>query len=189
MYDMYMDKIIIEPGTRGDLPEMESFFGTLFDYLESHINNTGWKRGSYPTAGDIESDIDGHTLFVARHGGMIIGSIVLDHIVEEGPGRVHWTVDADDHEVLSIHRLAVHPGYYQSGVASRLLAFTESFARAGKIKAIRLDVGEKNDAAIRLYEKNGYKYIDTVDLGPAEYDLDLFRLYEKVLVRIGDNIV
>ena len=48
-------------------------------------------------------------------------------------------------------------------------------------KAIRLDVYENNTPAISLYEKCGFEYVDTVDLGLSEYGLHFFRLYEKVL--------
>ncbi|XAM46318.1 hypothetical protein TPDSL_28260 [Terrisporobacter petrolearius] len=49
------------------------------------------------------------------------------------------------------------------------------------IKELRLDVYEKNLPAIKLYEKFGFKYIDTVDLGLENYGLKWFRLYEKLL--------
>ena len=49
------------------------------------------------------------------------------------------------------------------------------------MKAIRLDVYEQNTPAIRLYEKNGFQYITTVDLGLGDYGLHKFHLYEKIL--------
>ena len=33
----------------------------------------------------------------------------------------------------------------------------------------KLDVYEKNEPAIRLYQKCGFQYIDTVDLGYGKY--------------------
>lgn len=42
-------------------------------------------------------------------------------------------------------------------------------------------VYENNLPAISLYEKCGFKYIDTVDLGLGNYGLDWFKLYEKVV--------
>ncbi len=50
-----------------------------------------------------------------------------------------------------------------------------------QVKSIRLDVYEGNIPAIKLYEKCGFKYIDTVDLGLGNYGLNWFRLYEKLL--------
>jgi len=44
-----------------------------------------------------------------------------------------------------------------------------------------LDVYEGNIPAIKLYEKCGFKYMDTVDLGLGRYGLNWFRLYERML--------
>lgn len=49
------------------------------------------------------------------------------------------------------------------------------------IKVLRLDVYEKNLPPIKLYEKFGFKYIDTVVLGLENYRLKWFRLHEKLL--------
>lgn len=49
------------------------------------------------------------------------------------------------------------------------------------MKAIRVDVYEKNVPAISLYEKYGFQYIDTVDLGYSEFGLDEFKLYQKLI--------
>ncbi len=48
-------------------------------------------------------------------------------------------------------------------------------------KSIRLDVYEGNIPAIRLYEKCGFEYVNTVDLGLGNYGLKWFKLYEKLL--------
>ena len=61
------------------------------------------------------------------------------------------------------------------------MEFILSYAAQQGIKAVRLDVYEKNTPAIRLYEKLGFGYVDTVDLGYGEYGLDRFRLYQYLL--------
>lgn len=61
-----------------------------------------------------------------------------------------------------------------------LLAACE-LAKDKKMKAIRLDVYRRNEPAIRLYERCGFHYVDTVDLGLSEHGLDRFKLYERVL--------
>lgn len=50
------------------------------------------------------------------------------------------------------------------------------------------DVYEGNIPAINLYEKCGFKYIDTVDLGLGNYGLNWFRLYEKLLCNHEHNL-
>ncbi|MDF2881389.1 MAG: acetyltransferase [Clostridiaceae bacterium] len=62
-----------------------------------------------------------------------------------------------------------------------LMEFADEYSIKSKARSIRLDVYEKNIPAITLYEKCGFKYIDTVDLGLGNYGLDWFKLYEKIL--------
>jgi ribosomal protein S18 acetylase RimI-like enzyme len=45
------------------------------------------------------------------------------------------------------------------------MKFAIQFSKDNNIKSIRLDVNEKNIPAIKLYEKSGFQYVDTVDLG------------------------
>ena len=67
------------------------------------------------------------------------------------------------------------------GVGKTLLNFADKQSIKWNVKSIRLDVYEGNMPAIRLYEKCGFKYIDTVDLGLGNYGLDSFKLYEKLI--------
>ena len=61
------------------------------------------------------------------------------------------------------------------------MKFAEEEAERCNMKSIRLDVYENNMSAIKLYEKMGYKYLDTIDLGLGHYGLDWFKIYEKII--------
>lgn len=50
--------------------------------------------------------------------------------------------------------------------------YSLELAQSSGIKSVRLDVYEKNLPAISLYEKCGFEYVDTVDLGLGQYGLD-----------------
>lgn len=65
----------------------------------------------------------------------------------------------------------------------KMLEFAFKYPTDTKMKALGLDVYEKNTPAISLYERYEYQYIDTVSLGLEEYGLDWFRLYERLLQR------
>lgn len=68
------------------------------------------------------------------------------------------------------------------GVGKALMKFADEHSIKLQVKSIRLDVYEGNIPAIELYEKSGFKYIDTVDLGLGNYGLDWFKLYEKLIL-------
>lgn len=67
------------------------------------------------------------------------------------------------------------------GIGRALMDHSFELAQQSGIKSIRLDVYENNLPAISLYEKYGFEYIDTVDLGFGNYGLDWFKLYEKLV--------
>jgi [ribosomal protein S18]-alanine N-acetyltransferase len=56
-----------------------------------------------------------------------------------------------------LYSLAVAPKHTGRGIASALLAAAEKMARSRKCQFLRLEVHEKNRAAIKLYCKAGYE--------------------------------
>jgi ribosomal protein S18 acetylase RimI-like enzyme len=118
---------------------------------------------------------------VAKYNGRIIGSIILNHEPESAYYNVKWGFDYDYSDVFVIHTFAVHPKFMKCGVGKVLMDFANKHSINSKVKSIRLDVYEGNLPAIKLYEKYGFTYIDTVDLGYGKYGLDWFKLYEKLI--------
>lgn len=173
----------IKLATPSDILSIGRLYDELNDYLAEHVNYPGWKKGVYPTIEHAIADVGEGTNFLAWMGDSIAGSIVLNHEPEQPPVNGKWLVDADDSEVLVVHRLVIHPQYQRRGIGRVLLGFADDYAREKGMKTIRLDVYEGNTAAISMYEQCGYRYIDTIDIGLGQYGLDWFRLYEKPVAR------
>lgn len=161
-----------------DIAAIAELYDTLNDYLAANINYPGWLKGVYPVREDAEAGLKEGNLFVVKRNGEIIGSVILNHHPESGYHEVQWLTECDYSQVIVIHTLVVHPDYLSQGIGQSLMDFALQYAKTTGMKSIRLDVYEKNGPAIRLYEKNGYTYIDRVDLGYVQYGLDRFRLYE-----------
>lgn len=123
----------------------------------------------------------GGNLYVAKQSEKIVGSIILSHDPEPAYHKVKWRIDVNYSDVFVVYTFAVHPAYLKAGVGTSLMEFATQQSLNEHIKSIRLDVYENNIPAIRLYEKNGFNYVDTVDLGLGNYGLDRFKLYEKLL--------
>ncbi|MCR1839919.1 GNAT family N-acetyltransferase [Murimonas intestini] len=179
-------EIRIEHGTDADLDVIEQLYNDLLDVLETGMNYPGWKRGIYPTRKDALTGIVENSLFVARSGDSIVGAFILNHKPENGYDNAKWLYGGDYSLILVVHTLVVHPAFMNRGIGLQLLRFAEKWGKQNGMKAIRLDVYENNVPAIALYERCGYQYIQSIDLGFGHYGLDLFKLYEKLLSDVAD---
>lgn len=175
------ESLIIEQGNSSDIDELEKLYDDLNDYLAATVNYPGWIKGIYPVRESALSGLKDDALYVARYHHKIVGSVVLNHEPEEAYEGRSWNIKADYSHIFVLRTFVVHPTYLKMGVGQVLIDFSIAKARQTGMKSIRLDVFEKNIPAIALYEKNGFKYIETVDLGLAHYGLDWFRLYEKTI--------
>ena len=162
-----------------DIDEIERLYDALIDHLVRGTNHPHWRKGIYPVRQTAEDALaDGH-LFVMKIGEEIAGTTVLSHRPEEAYAQLQWGIEADYADVIVIHTLAVHPHWMKRGIARELMIYAEQHARAGGMKAIRLDVVGDNAPAIALYEGCGYTFRGLFDLGIP--GLPLFRGYDLIL--------
>lgn len=177
-------EITFERGTIEHIDEIELLYNKLNDYLEMHINYPGWKKGIYPIRENAVEGISEGNLFIAKYLDKIVGSVILSHKPEAAYEKAAWLIDADYDDIIVIHTLVVHPDYIHCGVGKAIMDFAVEYSSGIQAKSIRLDVYEGNIPAIHLYEKCGFTYINTVDLGLGNYGLNWFKLYEKLLQNI-----
>ncbi|AOT68923.1 GNAT family N-acetyltransferase [Geosporobacter ferrireducens] len=173
--------IIFELGKVSDIDELEQLYNDLNDHLAKGINYPGWIKGIYPIRQNAVEGIKNGNLYVAKHNGKIVGSVILSHEPVPAYHTVKWEFESDYSDVFVIYTFVVHPQFLKCGVGKALMDFSIEHSVKSHAKSIRLDVYEGNIPAIHLYEKCGFKYIDTVDLGLGNYGLNWFKLYEKLL--------
>lgn len=166
---------------QADLDAVGRLYDEINDYLDAHVNYPGWKKGVYPVHADAQEGIDAGGLYVAERAGRIVGTVICLHRQADAYRNVPWTV-AYESPVITLHTVAVHPCAFGSGVGDAMMAHVERLARADRMRAIRLDVYEKNLPAMRLYERCGFHWCGKVDMGIGETTgLKWFFAYEKVL--------
>lgn len=171
----------IRLGTDNDIEALAQLYDDINDYLSATINYPGWKKGIYPTRQDAVNGINEGCLFVVTENDEVIGSMILRHKPEPAYMTVSWQAELDYKDILVIYTFVVNPHKLKNGIGRGMLEFADQYGKETNMKALRLDVYENNIPAIRLYEKCGFKYIDTVSLGLEAYGLDRFKLYEKLL--------
>ena len=173
--------ITIEKGTEHDIKELGCLYDTVCDYLEHNVNYPGWKKGIYPAEEDAVQGVQEGNLYVARHDGRIIGTVILRHTPEDAYAKADWGIDLDYDHIFVIYTFAIHPDYQNKGVGRQMMEFIIDHSKKMNAKAVRLDVYEKNAPAIGLYKRFGFQYIDKVDLGYGNFGLEEFELYQKIL--------
>ena len=89
----------------------------------------------------------------------------LLHILGRVPRYVHlaWAFAAIGDDAAYIHFLATSPFFRRQGVARRLLASCEGWAREIGLLELALDVEAHNEAARALYEAAGFRESRTLD--------------------------
>ena len=173
--------LIIRRGMPEDLDALENLYGEVCDHMAATVNYTGWKRDVYPARQDAETGIREGTLFLAEEDGEAAGSFILSPRQEAAYAGANWQAELEERDVLTVYTFTVHPKRRGRGVGRAMLAFAARYAAERGVKALRLDVYEKNLPARRLYESAGFRYAGTVSLGLEDIGLDWFRLYEKLL--------
>ena len=127
----------------------------------------------------ILDSIDKGDLYVLADGEEIAVCVIANDEKVEGYADAPWQVDSDD--IIVLHVLAVHPDHRGKGLARKLIEnVIEQERNAGK-KALRLDVIENNTSAEKLYQKLGFRYIQTKTLYYDVVGEMTFKLYELVL--------
>lgn len=126
----------------------------------------------YPNEEVISEDIINGELYTNVKNGIINAIVVLNEDQTEEYRDLKWKYNFG--KQLVIHRLCVDPRTQGVGIARDLLKYVDDFAVKGGYEAIRLDAFTQNERALRLYEKNGYEKVGSVNFRKGE-----FYCYEK----------
>jgi hypothetical protein len=99
----------MESGIFTDIDELERLYDDPNDYLSATTNYPGWIKGVYLIRKNAVTGIQNNNLFVVRHKGEIVGSIILDHQPEEAYHGVKWKLDADYSSIFVVRTFVVYP--------------------------------------------------------------------------------
>ena len=171
--------MIFRKAEKVDFYKIRSLYWNLIDQDQDDLSFPHWKKGIHPSDEIIMDSIDKGDLYVLSDGEEIAACVIANDEKVECYADAPWQVDSDD--IIVLHVLAVHPDHRGKGLARRLVEnVIEQQRKAGK-KALRLDVIENNITAERLYQKLGFRYIQTKTLYYDVVGEMTFKLYELVL--------
>ena len=174
--------MIFRKAEKEDFDKIRSLYWNLIDQEQDYPSFPHWKKGIHPSDEMMQDSIDTGELYVLADDDdddEIAACVIANDEKVEGYADAPWLIDSD--EVIVLHVLAVHPDHRGKGLARRLVEnVIEQERKAGK-KALRLDVIENNTTAEKLYQKLGFRYIQTKTLYYDVVGEMTFKLYELVL--------
>ncbi|HYG55678.1 MAG TPA: GNAT family N-acetyltransferase [Burkholderiales bacterium] len=110
------------------------------EYVEIAIRDELGRVGEYYASRPRQG------FWVAELGGRVVGMIGIEKREEH---------------VAEVRRMAVETSHRRRGIGRALLAAAEAFSRESGYEKIQLSTSERQEAARRLYESNGYRLLGT----------------------------
>ena len=144
--------------TKNDLQELYSLYRRTAESMKQDGLNQ-WIWGVYPTEEMIRDDVERGELYIVRTDGVLTAAIMLTETPDPGYEGVSWTGGV--HPGF-FHRLAVDPPQQGTGIGADVLDDAIQILRRAGCDCVRCDTNGKNERAVRLYAKMGFRKCGTV---------------------------
>jgi ribosomal protein S18 acetylase RimI-like enzyme len=157
------------------MDDLDSIVKIFKNAIENMIKNDilQWDE-IYPNEDILADDVRKNQMYKIIFDNNIVSAFVLNKEYDEEYENGIWEYDGNNFMVL--HRLCVNTEYQNKGFGARTMKCIEEHLKNTGIESIRLDTFSKNQAALKLYEKLGYK-----KTGETNWRKGLFYLLEKKL--------
>lgn len=138
--------ITLRLASDADVPELRRLVNAAYKELaDMGLNYTG----SFQDEKITRERMEGHEVYLAYQGDLLIATISLEVQEEEPP-------------VLYISQLAVHPDHKRQGLGSYLLGYAEQVALEKGILRLQLDTATTATHLVQLYTSLRYQVIKDV---------------------------
>lgn len=101
---------------------------------------------------EVLDSIEGGDTYLLEKEGVAVASITLENKPNEWDRDI-WGSEADQENILYLHRLVVHRHYKGKEIGEALLEWAEDFAKSRGIQCIRFDCLASNVGLNRYYQK------------------------------------
>lgn len=160
---------------------IRDFYWELIDQMGDRIDTCAWQKGIYPSDEMLRGSLERGEIYTLPRDGAIAACVILNSSWNEGYEGTSWQVECSQDEVLVPHALGVLPSFHGQGIGRAVVRDIIEMARAAGMKAIRLDILDRNVAARRLYLGEGFRFIREKELYYPDTGVTSFELYELVL--------
>ena len=164
-----------------DFETVRSRYIDVIDHTEGMEQYACWDYGRHPTEQGLRSYIENGEMYLLMLRGDIAGMVAVVMSQGQEYEAVSWAEKLENHEVATLHLLAVCPEYQGRSLSGVILDLAGELAIQHGKKAMRLDVLESNLPAQRMYEKAGFVYRGKQRWYAENTGWTDFLLYEKKL--------
>jgi len=161
----------VTPANAADAAALAELRNAAADRLSERHGRGTWSGRC--TERGVRFDMTRATVFVARHGPDIVGTMALG-------ARKPWSIDVAYFtpvaRPLYLTGMAVHPDYQRQGMGRAMIEESLRIARDWPADAIRLDAFDAPAGAGPFYERCGFR-----ERGRRTYRTSPLVYYERVL--------
>lgn len=164
------------------LGELEQI-GIIYDAAADFQAQNGivqWEKGVYPSVELARDALEKGLLYGFYLDGALAGTYILNPVQGEIYDAVAWGVSGVP---LTIHAMAVAPGYHGKGVAFRAMMAAERIAHSQGQTVMRVDTNSANRFAQTLFIRCGYRFVCPVTFPHRKPPYQTYYCYEKKLER------
>lgn len=165
------------------IPEESELIGSILHQAATFIQSRGSKQWSGILQNGNEQD-NHDTVGAIKRGEVYFATIdeepagmflLWDH--QSQWDRELWTPNGSNQHMY-LHRLAVVRKYAGQGISGKLIESAKKVAREQGKASIRLDCITRSEYLNSLYQRNGFRFIETVHEHDAGEQIADFNLYQ-----------
>ncbi|KAB7668883.1 GNAT family N-acetyltransferase [Bacillus sp. B1-b2] len=134
--------------------------------------------GNYPNIDYFTACIKKQQLFVFIRNERITGHVVLNEWESEEWDSIQW----QGNKPIIIHSLMIDPRFQGKGLARKMIAACENFAKVKGYGSVRLDAFSGNEQAMKLYSKLEYEKRGSIFYSSKPKGYEEYVCMEKLLV-------
>lgn len=148
--------------TLADLPKVVSLYKAICDHQEQDQYGADWTWSEYPSEKSLKQLIQTATVVLGWQDGQVVAAGVVT--TGDDYPQVDWPTKVANQQIGVLHLLGVHPDYRCTGDSKQILQATMNQAKKLGLKVVHLDVLGGNLPAAKLYQKFGFKTVQTLTL-------------------------
>ena len=150
----------------------------LLQICVEDLNQKGFKHwnSAYPGSEAMVKAIESGSLYIYKENEVSKGMIILSDEQPDEYNGIPWK--ANNSKVIYLKFLAVHPLWQNTGIAKKLVVFSEQQAREQGYSAIRVDIYSGLPSASHMFTDNGFTMAGQFH---STFQTSPYHAYEKSL--------